>query len=76
MIDGTALAPMIAAGHEHRAVLADVRLDRHADAFGLQHREPLGVELRRSGAGADRAASDRRSRRDDRRESRTPGSGS
>ena len=38
---------LIASGDEQRAVLADVRLDRHADAFGLQHREPLGVELRR-----------------------------
>ena len=40
---------LIASGDEQRAVLADVRLDRHGDALRLQHREPLGVELRRTG---------------------------
>ena len=40
---------LIAAGDEQRAVLADVRLDRHGDALRLQHREPLGVQLRRTG---------------------------
>ena len=36
MIDGHRVGAHVAAGDEHRAVLADVRLDRHADAFGLQ----------------------------------------
>ena len=41
----------VAAGDEHGAVLADVGLDRDADAFGLERREPLGVQLRRAHRG-------------------------
>ena len=48
---GNGIGAGVAAGDEDRAVLADVRLERDAHAFGLEAGQEIGGRHRRCGAG-------------------------